>query len=522
MKMYLKSIIWAAAAVVSLWMTSCETLPTEPAQTEDIFTRRYLKLPKLQTSSFSVNYRATDDNEDGYVTDFGEETELGKVMTTYAAERDLTIHFTVDREAAERYNEQYAERPEQLYTLLEHAEVPDVVIPKGEYESSKPITVQYDLTEFFDEEITRLCLPLKACCEDSSACFVSEEQCEVMLTYSSSLQKNNVGFLPSLDQQSNYCDVTCSLSTPAEVTDGLDRLALTTKPFFENPVAGDDVTITFEVDPDDSNNQLRNLEKVTENISLANGGKMTFKRGATESEDDLTVIFDDQMQQFNTPGKEYYIPLKITKVEGGRGVGISNSNATCYLRRRANVGVVLESTVDVVPDGSQINRSGWRAWTHQNRWSFSVDWDPETPWTPVSDLNPYYGKGGSNILVCATDSGTTYFQKIDLGSECNLSGIALGLVRASSNLYTPHARKLTVYVSTTSEDDSTFTNLGIIGSSSFDGLNDNIQLPEPSTNTQYVKFRAPVKARYVIIGVLYGRGSVNVNAAEGIRFYQQP
>lgn len=525
MKIYLKSIIWAAAAAMSLWMTSCESLPTDPVQGEDIFARRYVMLPKLQSSSFSVSYRATDDSETGYTTDFSEETELGKVTTTYEAENDLTIHFTVDLEAAEKYNAQYAEEhPDQFYTLLEHASVPDVVIPRGEYVSSKPITVKYDLTEFFDEEISRLFLPLKASCADPSVRFVSDEKTEVMLTYSSNLQKNNVGFPSGLDQQTTYCDVTCSLSNPAEVTDGLDQLKLDTKPRFENPVAGSDVTITFEIDPDDNNSQLnyQGVEKVTENVSFANGGKMTFKRGATESEDELTVIFDDQMQQFNTPGKEYYIPVKISNIEGGRGVGISSSNTTCYIRVRANVGVVLENTVNDKPDGSEISRSGWRAWTHNNRWAFAPDWDPETPWTPVSDLNPYYGKGGSNILVCATDSGITYFQKIDLGSTYALTGISLGLVRASSNLYTPHARKLTVLVSTDdSEDDSSFTNLGIIGSSGFDGLNDNIQLPEPSTNTQYVKFRAPVNARYVIIGVLYGRGNVNVNAAEGIRFYQQ-
>ena len=524
MKKYLKSIIWATAAVASLWITSCETLPTEPQQVEDIFTRRYVMLPKLQSSSFSVNYRATDDNEIGYVTDFGEETALGNVTTTYAAENDLVIRFTVDREAAEEYNAQFAEeRPDQFYTLLEHAKVPDVVIPRGEYVSSTPLTVQYDLTEFFDEEVTRLFLPLKASCDDPSVTFASEEQSDVMLTYSSNLQKNNVGFPSGLDQQSSYVDVTCSLSTPAEVTDGLEQLALETKPRFENPVAGSDVTITFEIDPDDNNSQLsyQGVEKVTENVSLANEGKMTFKRGETESEDDLTLIFDDQMQQFNTPGKEYYIPVKITNIEGGRGVGISSSNATCYLRVRANVGVVLESTVNDVPDGTEIPRSGWSVWTHQNRWAFAPDWDSGTPWSSVSNLNPYYGQGGDNILVCATDSGITYFQKIDLGREYNLSGIALGLVRASSGLYTPHARKLSVHVSTTSSDDDSFTNLGIIGSSGFDGLNDNIQLPEPSSNTQYVKFRAPVKARYVIIGVLYGRGNVNVNANDGIHFYQQ-
>ena len=525
MKMYLKSIIWAAAAAMSLWMTSCESLPTEPVEGEDIFTRRYVVLPKLQSSSFSVNYRATDDNEIGYTTDFGEETELGKVTTTYEAENDLTIHFTVDLEAAEKYNAQYAEeRPDQFYTLLEHASVPDVVIPKGEFVSSKPLTVKYDLTEFFDEEISRLFLPLKASCDDPSVRFASDEKSEVMLTYSSSLQKNSVGFYSGLDQQTTYHDVTCSLSSPAEVTDGLERLSLDTKPHFDNPVAGSDVTITFEVDPDDNNSQLnyQGVEKVTGKISLANGGKMTFKRGATESEDDLTLIFDDQMQQFNVPGKEYYVPIKIAQIEGGRGVGISSSNATCYLRVRANVGVVLESTVNDPPVGSEVPRSNWKAWTHNNRWAFAPDWDTDTPWTPVSDLTPYYGLGGSNILVCATDSGITYFQKIDLGNTYGITGISLGLVRAASGLYTPHARKLTVLVSTDSSgDDSTFTNLGIIGSSGFDGLNDNIQLPEPSTNTQYVKFRAPVNARYVIIGVLYGRGNVNINATEGIRFYRQ-
>lgn len=523
MKKYLKSIIWATAAVVSLWMTSCETLPTEPQQVEDIFTRRYVMLPKLQSSSFSVNYRATDDNEVGYVTDFSEETALGNVTTTYAAENDLLIRFTVDREAAEEYNAQFAEeRPDQFYTLLEHAKVPDVVIPRGEYVSSTPLTVQYDLTEFFDEEVTRLFLPLKASCDDPSVNFVSEEQSDVMLTYSSNLQKNNVGFLSGLDQQTNYVDVTCSLSTPAEVTDGLGELALETKPRFENPVAGSDVTITFEIDPDDNNSQLnyQGVEKVTENVSLANEGKMTFKRGETESEDDLTLIFDDQMQQFNTPGKEYYIPVKITKIEGGRGVGIS-SYPTCYLKVRANVGVVLESTVDEVPDGSLINRSGWTAWTHNNRGPFSTDWDSGTPWSSVSSLNPYYGLGGSNVYLCDLNSGTTYFQKIDLGREYNLSGFSFGLFAASS-LYKNYARKITVYVSTTSSDDSAFTNLGIIGSSTFDNLNDNISLAEPKTDMQYVKFRAPVQARYVIIGVLYSRGQLYIDANKGLYFYQQP
>lgn len=524
MKMYLKSIIWAAAAVVSLWMTSCETLPTEPAPIEDIFARRFVLLPKLQSSSFSVSYRATDETDTGYVTDFNEESALGNVTTTYAAENDLTIHFTVDLEAAEKYNAEYAEsHPDQFYTLLEHAKVPDVVIPQGEHVSSKPLTVKYDLTEFFDEEISRLFLPLKASCEDPSVRFVSEETSTVMLTYSSNLQKNNVGFPSGLDQQTTYCDVTCSLSTPAEVTDGLEQLTLTTKPFFDNPVAGGDVTVTFEVDPNDNNSQLsyQGIEKVTENISLANEGKITFKRGETESEDDLTVIFDDKMQQFNTPGKDYYIPIKITNVEGGRGVGISSSNPTCYIRVRANVGVVLESTVDDIPEGSQINRSGWTAWTHSNRGPFSTDWDSGTPWSSVSSLNPYYGQGGSNVYLCDLNSGTTYFQKIDLGREYNLSGFGFGLFAASS-LYKNYARKITVYVSTTSSDDSAFTNLGIIGSSTFDNLNDNISLAEPKTDMQYVKFRAPVQARYVIIGVLYSRGQLYIDANKGLYFYQQP
>lgn len=488
MEMKIKKLFGAflALTVTAGWVSCSDDPAVDP------YTINYLYFENNRLT-YSITYAASS-SEDGYgiINGFEDHVVLPPIRSTKPAATDIRVKLVVDPAAAMAYNskiesETQEGREPQLYSMLENSQIEttELIIPKGEYQSTDSVRIRYKMTDFYGEN-TRYMLPVMLV-SSASGTQVPDDG-HLMLTYNATLQSNKVRMSNTEVKYQLEFDKATQTPTNATTRVELGNLLRSTLP------AAEDITVHLNINPDliDGNWTYGSYKKVTN--ATMDKDTYTIHTDKQTIDEPIVVKFADNMASINEIGQKYCIPVEITAVDG-RGAAIDDYYTVVYLVVETSYVIFVKAATG--PVGTPIPNSSWQVWYTYNNGS---------SWTSTS-ASTFQGNGGYNRTF---SSYNNYIYKIDLGGTYDLTGFMFGAVKSWSTWYNT-CRTMNVKVALSDGDISSYEDLG-----------NSQDLVDAADGRQYVEFASPKRARWVLLQSIaeYWYMECSLDANVGMIFYQ--
>lgn len=243
---------------------------------------------------------------------------ISPVKSTKPAPEDITVELGIDQTLIDTYNKLHNTN----YTLLKNIELQNATlhIPKGQYISADTLKVRYTNMDEFKSGAQQLILPVAIKSVSSSHVSISQTA-KAVFTYTATLRTNYINLIPNYHLNLIYeNNAFNNLQNTIELTNILSSSL---------PVDAE-LQVKLQISPqliEEYNNKHQTNYIPLPGATLKDTD-ITLANGSRTSGNSIAITIDNASSQI-TPGKNYLIPITISKING---IGAQAGNdTTCYI-----------------------------------------------------------------------------------------------------------------------------------------------------------------------------------------------